>query len=289
MKKVLNTILVLFLLTLSGCSYQYEGKEVKTIYYESVNYNGGFTKEFVVDLENGTVKYKETDPIELTFSDFEVIYTFDTSKVEEFMNQAGEAGLFELEKEYVNPYIIDGGGWTFTITYEDGEIKESNGVNEFPDEFKEADYAFFYLYGDDLFNSLPNDYKNPPAVNFSIQYVVGNSHYSTGGLVSPIIYTWHDTEVTVENPFELGYQLSETEFKEGIDYLLTLSTSNYTVRFSRMVITEYDLDGSNEKEIDSRRFFDQKEYDIEVNKIYVIKMTYDYGTCEYYLSTKLTD
>jgi hypothetical protein len=285
-------VLCLFIITvfLTGCTYEYEGKDVESITYTTVDYMGGYTHETIVQLEEGIVYHREYFMNDEELPIFDEIFYFDPEKVNEFLDQAGKAGLFDLKDRYESPEgVLDGGSWKIDIRFIDDEVKESIGINNFPDALKEIDYAFFALYGDDLFNSVPSSYKNPPYIDFSIRYSTNNVTTSNGSSLSPMTYTWHGKEITLDDPFTVANNTLEHQFDSNRDYTLVLWTANYPYKFSKMVIKVYNIDGTNEEEIANTRFFKQKEYDLEINKVYVITMTYDYGTVDYYLSTKITE
>lgn len=275
-----------FIILLSGCSYEYDGIDVETIRYTTVNYMGGYRRETIVNLEDGMVYHREYFPDDEETVEFEMIFEFDTSKVDKFMNEAGKKGLFSLEDQYQSPEgIVDGGEWNLEIKYVDGTVQQSEGINNFPDTLKEADYAFFTLYGDDLFSSVPNSYKNPPSIDYSIRTT---SKSSSSGL-SPMTYTWHGKEVVNENVFQEATETLFYDFDTSIEYTLVLWTANYDIKFSKMILTSYDLDGTNETAVDSTRFFKQKEYQLDFDKVYKITMTFEHGTCDYYISTNILE
>ena len=286
MKRIFLLIVFILSFMLSACTYEYEGKNIDTISYITVNYMGGFKRETIVDLTNGSVKYREYLEEDKDTTDFILAYEFDITKVEEFLNEAGKSGLFDLEDEYITNDILDGGEWNISILFEDGSIKESKGINNYPDIFKDSDYAFFKLYGDDLFNTIPNYYKNPPVIYYTIKFTQGSTTTSNGSGLIPIEYTWHGIEVVVDNPFVTVVNPLNHSFDTSIEYKLVLWTANYNIKFTEMILTSYNLDGTEKNVIDETNFFSQKEYTLELDRIYVITMTFENGTCNYYLSTE---
>ncbi|MFP4286776.1 MAG: hypothetical protein ACLFRI_03665 [Candidatus Izemoplasmataceae bacterium] len=151
--------LVLFGFSLLGCaSYEYSGKAISTIEYTTVDYFGEYTHVTIIDLENGEVLHREFFPTDEIIPDYEVIYTFDVTEVDSFLNQFDASGVFEMKDEYdTDEHIDDGGGWTLTINYQDGTFKTSTGDNFWPsDIFEKADVATVDLYGDDLFGTGRN-------------------------------------------------------------------------------------------------------------------------------------
>jgi len=287
---ILISFVLLFIMS-SGCNYKYTGKSISSIEYLVVDYNGGYTKETKVDLINCQVLSRESLPINSSIKEYSLDYNFDIDSIDLFLNEAGKAGLFNLEDNYPSPGgIVDGGGWTLTINFSDDTSKVSTGDNNYPDNvFEKADYAFYDLYGDDLFGTLPNSYVNPPSIDIAINYSIDGNQYNQGySGISAINYTWNKSCVDNVDVIEYAKQHQLHEFDPYYEYKLILWTANYEYKFSKMVITSFDLNGSDEKEISKSSWFKQKEYDLTLNRIYVIKMTFSYGTCEYAFST-ITD
>lgn len=291
MKCIKLFIISLFLITLSSCAEEsYEGKEVESIEYSTVNYFGGFTQDTLVDLTNGKV-YTRSYYSNETPGEYEKQYEFDVDGVQQFLDDIYNAGLFDLEDTYTTDHlIVDGGGWDLTIRYADGTEKFSTGSNNWPDiVFKEADYAFFYLYGEDLFNTLPYSFTNPPSIGVSIGHDTDSGSVHHGRGVSPINFTWHNN---VEDSIDIivyAQEHSPFEFIDGIEYELTIGTQNMVQEFSDITIYKYNLDGTSEEMIHQSGWFTQKSFDLELNKVYVIVAVYEYGTCEYAISTKITN
>jgi hypothetical protein len=141
---------------LSSCStYSYEGKEVESFEYVTIDYMGDNNSSTVIDLENGEIRRKGCYPKEDCINDYyEVIFTFDIDQIDVFLDEFGASGIFELDSEYKSLSILDGAGWSFLINYTDGTSKISNGRNFWPTEiFEDADIATMNLYGDDLFGT----------------------------------------------------------------------------------------------------------------------------------------
>lgn len=275
---------------LSSCSqYKYEGKEVSSIEYVSIDYNGGYTTETIVDFIDCQVLNRGYLPADINTEEYSIDYRFEESSISTFLDEVGGVGLFDLDDNYPSPGgIDDGGGWSLSINYADGSSKTSSGSNNYPsDVFQKADYAFFNLYGDDLFGTLPKSYTNPPSIDISFKYSIGSNNTSKsyiGGL-SPINYTWHKSVVSGVDVFSYAIQNPIHEFDTSISYKVSLWTANYQHKFSKMIITSYDRNGNDPKEIAKSNWFKQKEYNLDSDRIYVIKMTFPYGTCEYAFST----
>lgn len=291
--KSINRIVIflMIIISISSCApYEYDGKEISTIIYESIDYMGGYVNETKIDLINGEVLSKAYFPIDEDNETYTIDHQFETNKVDEFLNDAGASGLFELDEHYPSPGgILDGGGWILTINYKDGTNKTSTGSNNYPRKiFERSDYAFFNLYGDDLFQTLPSAYKNPPSIDIAFNHSVGQSTYSDGFGLSAINYIWHQKSVFDDDVVEYAKANQEIDFNSDYAYSFVLWTANYDHRFSNVKITSYDLDGENPIEIDETGWFKQKTYPIEFNRVYVITMRFDYGTCIYAFSSTST-
>ncbi len=287
---IVSSFFIFFLL--SACkNYQYDGKDISSIVYTSVNYMGGYTNETKIDFANFQVLSKSYFPIDELIEDYTLDYHFEESSIKLFLNEAGDAGLFDLEDHYPTPGgIIDGGGWTLTIHYIDETSKTSTGDNNRPTKiFQKADYAFYHLYGNDLFGTLPSSFKNPPSIDIAFEYSIDNHLFneSYGGLQA-IYYTWNKSSVSDIDLVHYALENQLSEFNNQYDYQFVLWTANYEYRFSRMMIKSYDLNGNDQKDIDSTGWFNQKKYSLEFNRIYVITMTFSYGICTYAFSTNIS-
>lgn len=148
---ILSTIILL-----SSCSpYVYDGPEIQSITYVTIDYFGDYRNETRIDLNDAIVYQRQYAKADEETTDYEEVYTFEEKDISSFLDQFGAAGIFTLEDEYqTDDVIMDGGGWILTITYEDGSIRESTGDNVWPTElFEPADDATEALYGDRLFGT----------------------------------------------------------------------------------------------------------------------------------------
>jgi hypothetical protein len=151
-------IAMVWSILLSGCApYEYDGKDIESIAYVTIDYFGDHRQETIIDLEEGDVRTRAYGSQDETIPDYEVAFTFDVEDVPSFLDAFGASGVFDLEERYeTNEVIMDGGGWVLTIRYADGSVKTSTGDNVWPQEvFEEADMATMDLYGDDLFGTSP--------------------------------------------------------------------------------------------------------------------------------------
>lgn len=160
LRRMIQMVLVVGLwnVLLSGCApYEYEGKEIGSIEYVTIDYFGNYRQETILDLEQGEVRTRAYFADEEDVPDYDVAFTFDVEDVQLFLDEFGSSGVFDLNDRYeTDDIIMDGGGWILTIHYADGTMKTSSGDNVWPnDVFEEADTATMALYGDDLFGTSP--------------------------------------------------------------------------------------------------------------------------------------
>ena len=142
-----------FLLSFCGCGggiIRYSGVSLKRLEYSSVKYNGGFTREYVFDFESNTVKTRGYIPGQSDIPDYEMIASFTDDEETELIDRLYSYGLFEIKNDYPSPAgIIDGGGWSLTVEYSDGTVKESTGSNNSPKSvFKKCANAFYDICGE---------------------------------------------------------------------------------------------------------------------------------------------
>lgn len=257
----------------------------------TVDYNGGYRRETLVDFVNNEVLTRGYLP---TMTDqipeYEPKYTFTDDKEKEFFDYVYTARLFYLDAEYKNNHVImDGGGWTFELNYANGTNKSSHGSNARPNtEFKYSDYAFYRLYGEDLFGTLSSSYKYPPSIDVAVHYSPDNMTNVNDSIcgIAPTNYTWRWSTQTGTNNFEESKKQNYFDLSADVQYTMVLWTANFEYRFKKLVVKSYALDGSDEKEILNTKWFKQKEFDMELNRVYIITVTYNEGVCEYPVSTK---
>ncbi len=286
MKKTFILIIIIFSVFLMACNQEYSGKEISYMEYTRIDYNGGYRNQTKIDLNTNEVLVRGYLDEEV---DYEVIHNFDETNEKEFINKIFQSGLFALKDEYKNTIpIIDGGGWNLIIQYTDGSTKISKGSNASPSKiFKEADYAFYNLYGDDFFGYLDSSYKNPPSIDIAIKYQDGNNNISDGSGLKVSNYTWNKRKVDNINNIDFAKENQKYEYDSNIEYKFVLWTANYEYKFNKMIIKSYDINGYDEKTIIECKWFKQKEFNLEYDRIYIITMEFDYGTCEYPFATKI--
>lgn len=153
MKKqfALMLMVVLMLGCLSSCAPK--GDEVEYIQYKTIDYNGGYTVDRIMNFSSGEVLEKRGIPTWDMEDEYTVIYTFDTALNDEILKGFHSAGIFRLRSRYNTlSTIMDGGGWVLKIKYTDGTEKESHGSNAGPYwRFNMADDAFFRATGKKFF------------------------------------------------------------------------------------------------------------------------------------------
>ncbi len=306
MKKI--TFVVLFVLMLSqlvacnkgndmpdiGKIKKYDGEKIDSISYVTIDYNGGCMRETLVDFVSNEVSIRGYMPnVTGEIPEYEPKYQFTDDKEKEFFDYVYTAGLFNLNAEYnTDEAIMDGGGWTLKLNYSNGTNKISNGSNARPStEFNFSDYAFYRLYGEDLFGSLDYSYKYPPSIDVAIHYSLDNMTNVSDGFsgIAPTNYTWRGRTRTGINNFEESKKQNYFDFSSNVQYTMVLWTANFEYKFKLLVVKSYALDGSGEKVILNSKWFKQKEFDIELNRVYIISITYDEGVCEYPVSTKTSE
>lgn len=148
--------MVLLFVLLASCKvYRYEGKEIESLEYVTIDYFGGYRDETIVDLIKGEVLKRSYFPTDEQIPEYSVIYTFETSDIDNFLDEFGASDIFNLKLKYeTSDVIMDGAGWIFIINYADGTNKTSTGDNAWPNIiFEKADAATINLYGDALFKT----------------------------------------------------------------------------------------------------------------------------------------
>lgn len=128
---------VVFLFLFSGCDKikEYDGVDIKTLTFETVEYHGGYITTYIFDFINNNVRKSGFLPLpdETEERVFETIVTFTDEQEKAFIDYCYSYGLFDLNEHYeTNEIIADGGGWTLTLEYIDGTSKTSTGDNARP-------------------------------------------------------------------------------------------------------------------------------------------------------------
>lgn len=276
---------------LIGCKeYEYKGKEVKEIFLMSVDYNGGAKDESKIDFTSGEVLSRYYMGADETKPEFKIIHTFSLEDIPAFMNAIGKAGLFKIKEKYSQKGIIDGGGWHLQIVFEDGSCQESVGDNDGPTSiFYKVDLACYELFGDDFFSTLPSTYKYPPSAP-DLTYVSKKDNITYNyGINNAILtnYTWRKQKVEGIDNIATALAHKSDFFDCSLAYKLHIGTQNMEYKFKNLKLYSYDINKEDEQLIIDTKYFKKgyKECNILFDRIYVIIVVYEYGTCEYCFST----
>lgn len=302
MKKALSLVLAIITLLccLVGCSEaikEYDKTPLISLTYTHVDYNGGYTTEYLFDFEQNIVTRHSYLPGNEEIDRLETLATFSDEQEKTLINRLYTYGLFDIKKEYKSPPgIIDGGGWNLKISYNDGTNKTSSGSNNSPSYvFSKCTEAFFDICGDGVVGRVPPEYHTPPSISYSLDFTIGNHTTSQGAtsLVERGNYKWNGFEETSQNYFQLNQNRS---FPYALDknttYEFVLYTSNYGNydRFKECVVLSYDFNEelSGEEIVIKKGWFKQIEFTLQTNKIYVVKLSFRNGDfVEYTFNTKV--
>jgi hypothetical protein len=292
------SVLVL-LCCLFGCSdsvKEYDQTPLTTLTYTSVDYHGGFTDEYLFDFEKNIVTKHSFLPTDDEYDKVKTLAEFSQEQEKNLLDRLYTYGFFDIEKEYpAPPGIIDGGGWHLKIHYNDGTSKEACGSNNAPEAvFSECAKAFFDLCGDGVVAYVPSAYYTPPNVFYAINSTVGNHLISQGApsLGQRGSYRWNGFGETSADYFQLNRDASfPYELDENIAYDLMLYTANYGnySRFQKCTVISYDFNAelTGEEVVIEKGWFKQIEFDLQFNKIYVVKLSFKNGDfVEYTFNTK---
>ncbi len=311
MKKIISTLLIILLaLSLFACSgeiriKQYTGTPLTQLKYVSIDYNGGHTSEYVFDFNKNSVEARSYMPIEYGEPEFVTVTEFNDEQEKLLIDKLYTYGLFNINKRYESPEgIMDGGGWNLEISYADGTNKLSSGSNNGPSEvFSDCAKAFFDMCGQGIVAYVPQEYYIPPNLSFySISYTVDNTTktYDDSSIVKRGNYKWNGFEETSLDILELNREhVFPYELNDSIKYNLSLyaaPNSGYGDydKFKKCTVTSYDCDNdlsTGEKIIEKGWFLREYfhiDFDLELNKIYVIKLSFSNGDfVEYTFNTRV--
>lgn len=301
MKKFLAAILCIgILLTLVICYFstvrEYKGTPLTTLTFESIDYMGGVTTTYVFDFENNVATLNTCIPgDENNSSEPKILKEFSDEEEKTLINKLYSYGLFNIKDNYESPGgILDGGGWSLVIEYNDGTTKKSQGSNNSPEMvFKNCAKAFYDLCEYGVVSSVPTEYYCPPNVSYSFK--VDNANYGYGSYGTRLDYKWNGFESSGNSVYEAN-ETTEFyhKFNEGDQCTLVLYTANYKNsnnydRFKKCTVTSYDYNEelTNETVIHSGGWFRQIELSLELNKIYVVRFDFRNGDfVEYTFNTK---
>lgn len=302
MKKRLALVLALatLLCCLAGCSAsikEYDKTPLTSLTFSQVDYNGGYTTKYLFDFENNVATKHSYLPTDEENDRLETLAEFSDEQEKTLIDKLYTYGLFDIKKEYKSPPgIIDGGGWSLIINYNDGTSMESTGSNNSPSSvFSKCAEAFYDICGNGVVARVPSEYHTPPNISYAIHSTVGIDTTSQGAtsLVERGNYKWNGFGESSLNYFQLNQAHSfPFELDENIEYEFVLYTSNYGDydRFKKCVVVSYDYneDLSGEEVVIEKGWFKQIEFDLQMNKIYVVKLSFKNGDfVEYTFNTKL--
>jgi hypothetical protein len=124
-------------------------------------------------------------------------------------------------------------------------------------------------------------------MDISFKYSYGNTISSNSTSLSSTNATWNKYKTEGVDNIEYAIANQRFNFTDEYDYSFVLWTANYEFRFSDLEIRSFNLDGTDELLIANTSWFEQKEWDLEFNRVYVITITYPQGICEYAFATAL--
>lgn len=302
MKKILFILsIAFFTIILISCNKirEYDGKTIVKLTYQTIDYNGGYTDNIVLDFVNNKYLTNDYLPGEEQEPDLEVKKTFSDEEEKAFINGCYSKGLFNLRDKYKRTGIIDGGGWVLLIEYEDGSTKESIGINNSPVIIFNNCSTFFYdLCGEQVLGTLPDYYYYPPGVSYAFGYTFGDYGRGSDNSIAKISsanYKWNKFESLDKNIYLINEVLSKkNQFLVNNDYKFVLYTANYDCKekFNKIVVMNYDYNQelTNEKIVYSGSWIQQIELDLELDKIYKYVLEFKDGDfVEYTFNTKSLD
>lgn len=287
MRKINILIILSLLCILTACNSikEYTGTKIIKITHTSIDYMGGYTIKDELDFNENKYSSLGYLPTEVENPELELKSTFTDEEEKVFMDECYTYGLFDLKESYSAPDIIDGGGWSLIIEYEDGTTKISKGSNAGPTKvFNKCATTFYDLCGQGVVGRVPEYYITPPNISYSFHFTVDTTNVSTNEIVivRRANYKWNKCESLDNNYYQLNEETKgRNEFNSNYSYQLVLYTANYNCdeKFNKITVKEYDYNSklTNEKTIYKGKWFDQIELDIQVNKIYVYELSFKDG------------
>ena len=305
MKRIISVILCIsciFLLTscFAPPIREYGGTALSTLIYQTVDYMGGYTVTYIFDFDNNVAEKQEylpyADEYEGNNAEFDIIKEFTDEEEAILINKLYSYGLFNIRDNYKSPpNIMDGGGWSLIIEYTDGTSKQSEGSNNAPRwVFKNCAKAFYDLCENGVLAFVPEDYYRPP--NLSYSFHSANEHYGYAGYGERLDYSWNGFGSTGNDAYESNESMRFShEFNTDENYSLILYTANYRNsynydKFTKCTLRSYDYNEklTNEKTVYQSGWFKQVEIDLELNRIYILRLDFKNGDfVEYTFNTKV--
>ena len=313
MKKLIGKILFLSFVTsiftcvFSSCgvvNLNYKGKEIASIEYISVDYNGGVQSKSKIDFttcgvyESYIIPGQEEDSY-----DYRLDYSFDSELSNDIINAFYNQGMFSLLPIYSNVLpIMDGGGWNFIITYADGTTKKSSGSNAGPyNIFRKADEAFFLLTGHEFLGYCDEEFMSPPMIHIGFgaypdkDKVKGNyCLYKDSNGVYSSAYLWNNKKVEGDQINYLPYFTFADNYEPASYYSVSFTVYTSIFGFKKARAYSYTENVEDKQSVKVEKYNQYMSgdncvrsfrFEAEPNKNYIIELELKYGTAEYYIST----
>ena len=305
-KYIVLALLLLCLLILSSCQgsiKEYSGTPLTDLTFESIDYNGGYTETYIFDFDENHVKYRGWIPNESENSEFKLIAEFTDEEEKILIDKLYTYGLFSIKKKYepVLDISFDGSGWRLYIEYQDGTTKESEGSKRSPTNvFSDCAKAFYDICGKGIVARVPSEYYSPPNVSYAFSTSSNETDLFDGypSFMVRANYQWNGFESKGNHICDLNESAEfSIIYHEDVEYGLTLYTANYGRyedydRFQKCIVTSYDYSKelSNEKIHYSGKWFDQIEFELELDRIYLVRLEFKNGDfVEYTFNTRPND
>lgn len=293
--------LVCFLM-LVGCNTavkDHTGTNLSNLSFEIIDYNGGYTETYIFDFENNILKSRGYLPGGEEKPEFSIIANFSEEEESKLITKLYAYGLFDIKDYYENPSIVDGGGWSLTIEYDDGTIKSSSGSNDSPTSvFDNCAKAFYDICGLGIVAHVPQEYYSPPNVSYSFCISSYSCEYETYGERAD--YKWNGFESKNNSIYDINKCVDFSQkFYDGEEYTLILSTQyygrydyyGYYDKFEKCIVTSYDYNEAlTNRTIEyNGGWFERIELKLQLDKIYLVRIEFKNGDfSEYTFNTKIT-
>lgn len=290
MKRILAEIICIgCFFALLGCSVpirEYKGTPLKSLSYQTVDYMGGYTVEYLFDFEGNAVKKRAYLPMDYRDNppEYDTVHAFSEEQERVLINKLYSYGLFDIKKNYKSPPgISDGGGWTLAVVYNDGTEKRSQGSNNSPEKvFTNCAKAFYDICQTGIVASVPTEYYCPPNVSYAFQAGNASFGYTTYG--KRLEYLWNGFEEKNQSAYEANESTDFLQsFHADTSYTLVLYTANYRTdsypKFHACTVTSYGYNEALTNAVTeySGGWFSRIEVHLQLNKIYVVRLSFKNG------------
>ena len=286
-------VLALFL-ALTGCSTENAAHNTETpllsLRVESIKYLAG-TTSYLFDFDRNVVKRGFSEGHGTDNIKYEQIASFSDEKETALYEKLDSYGFFDLDEDYPAPSgIFDGGGWKVVIEYRDGTTKQSKGSNNSPEIFSECAKAFYDICEDGIIAYVPEEYYIPPHLSFDFRS--GSTYIGFNAYAKLCDYRWNGFGSANNDIYKVNVSaVFNQKFYEDKEYVLSLGTADYYKypKFQKCTVTSFDysrkLTGQNT--VYSGGWFSHIEIELDMNKIYLIRLDFDSGDfAEYTFNTK---